>query len=251
MLNSSALNAYIDSFFGYGRWNAPVWFIGIEEAGGRTEREIEERLNVWTSRRRNELEDAPTFYPAMGNRAWHGKNPTLQATWKQLIRMLLLARGECDDDKTILNYQTEQLGSSRGDTCLAELLPLPSPDTSTWNYSRWFDLHRLSSRQSYQADILGPRADALKMRCASYRPQIVIFYGLEISDGTKLLPYWSRIAGGWFEQAIERKKILLHYRNEQTAFFVTRHPAIESASYFREIGTFFRDNYSTHFPHLK
>jgi hypothetical protein len=130
---------------------------------------------------------------------------------------------------------------------LAELLPLPSPGTATWNYNRWSDVPRLSSRQSYHAGMLGLRADALKKRCASYRPFVVILYGLEMADGMKLLPIWSRIAEGWFDQAIERKKTLLSRRNEHTVFFVTRHPVSESHDYFGEIGAFLRANYSTAF----
>src|ERR1039457_4027468 len=251
MLNPSALNSYLDSFYGYGRWSAPIWFVGVEEAGGKAEREIEQRFSAWASRGHQELEDAPTFYPASGNRTWHGERATTQVTWKQLIRILLLAHGKCDDDKLILDYQRTQLGSSTGDTCLAELLPLPSPSTATWNYNRWSDLPRLNSRQSYHADMLGPRSDALKKRCASYRPSVVIFYGLEMADGTKLLPIWSRIAGGWFDQAIEREKILLFRRNEHTIFFVVRHPASQSQDYFRKIGAFLRETYSKQFsgPH--
>ena len=50
MLNPSILNNYLESFFGYGRWSAPVWFIGIEEAGGKAKLEIEQRLanDPWT-----------------------------------------------------------------------------------------------------------------------------------------------------------------------------------------------------------
>jgi len=247
MLNPTILNDYLKSFFGYGRWSAPVWFIGTEEAGGKAKREIEQRLAVWASRGHRELEDAPTFYPASGNNAWHGERAITQATWKQLIRLLLLARGRCDDDNAILDYQRTQLGSSTGETCLAELLPLPSPSTATWNYDRWSDLPRLCSRQSYHADMLGPRSDALKMQCARYRPSVVICYGLEMADGTKLLPIWSHIAGGWFDQAIERKKILLWRRNENISFFVTRHPGSESQDYFREIGECLREQHSTLF----
>lgn len=249
MLNPSALNNYMASFYGYGQWSASVWFIGIEEAGGTAEHEIQQRLGVWESRGQKELEDAPSFYPASGNYAWHGEHATSQATWKQLIRMLLLARGECDDHKAALDYQRTQLGSSAGDNCMAELLPLPSPNTATWNYNYWSSLPRLVSRHSYHAEMLGPRANALKQRCVSYRPPVVIFYGLEMADGTKLLPIWSRIAGGWFDQAIEGKKTLLFRRNEHTLFFVTRHPVSESHDYFHQIGTFFRDKHSTQFLH--
>ena len=27
------IEAYSRQFFGYGRWDAPVWFVGLEEAG--------------------------------------------------------------------------------------------------------------------------------------------------------------------------------------------------------------------------
>ena len=247
MLSPSALLKYLESFFGYGRWDAPIWFIGIEEAGGRSERELEQRLAVWAERGHKELEDAPTFYPASGNSSWHGEGAHIQATWKQLIRLLLLARGACADDKAILACQSTQLGSFAGDTSLTELLPLPSPDTATWNYGRWSELDRLRSRQAYLAGTLNQRADVLKQRCRSNQPKAVIFYGLELADGTSLLPFWSWIAGGWFDQAIERKKILLSRRNSKTTFFVTRHPVSESQEYFGEIGAFLRDKCGTLF----
>jgi hypothetical protein len=219
--------------------------LGSRKRGGGWSPKLKKRLDIWTSRAQKELEDAPTFYPAAGNYAWHGESATSQATWKKLICMLLLARGERDDDKSILNYQRTQLGSVSGDTCLADLLPLPSPDTATWNYNRWSDSPELSSRHAYLAHVLNPRVDALKRRCASCRPLVVIFYGLQLADGTKLLPLWSRIAGGWFDQAFEGRKILLCRRNLHTDFFVTRHPVSEGDAYFREIGCFLRDHHST------
>ena len=41
---------------------------------------------------------------------------------------------------------------------------------------------------SGHAGMLRARADTLKDRCAFYRPPVVIFYGLEMADGTKLQP---------------------------------------------------------------
>ena len=247
MLNRTTLTDYMESFFGYGRWGAPIWFIGIEEAGGRSESEIEQRLAVWSSRGKNELEDAPAFYPASGNQGWHGECGFIQATWKQLIRLMLLARGKRDDDRDILDYQRSQLGTTTGDTCMVELLPLPSPDTASWNYGAWSDIPHLNTRQSYHAEMFFPRAAALEKRCISYRPSVVIFYGLKLADGTSLLPIWSRIAGGWFDQAIKQKKILLTRRSEHTTFFVTRHPVSESREYFEEIGSFLREEHGAQF----
>lgn len=88
MLTTSFLNNYLASFFGYGQWTAPIWFVGIEEAGGRTESEVERRLSLWNHRGSKELEDAPVFYPKSGNDRWHGNKAELQATWKQLIRFI-------------------------------------------------------------------------------------------------------------------------------------------------------------------
>ena len=101
------IEAYCKQFFGYGRWDAPVWFVGLEEAGAGTPAELHARLTAWDQRGRRELEDAPAFYPACGQAQWHGPNAALQPTWRQLIRILLLARGEPVNDAALLEYQKQ------------------------------------------------------------------------------------------------------------------------------------------------
>src|SRR5436190_23890805 len=124
-LSSELLTEYGNQFCGLGSWNAKVWFIGIEEVGGESIDEIQKRLDVWEERGKKALENAPAFYPACGLKKWHGPGAKLHDTWKQLTRMLLLARGEADSEKALLDYQRTGLGSANGETCLAELLPLP------------------------------------------------------------------------------------------------------------------------------
>jgi hypothetical protein len=232
MLNPSALNNYIESFFGYGRWQAPVWFVGIEEAGGRTERELEQRLTVWAQRGQKELEDAPTFYLQSGNHQWHGQEAKLQETWKQLIRMLLVARGKPDTDKAILDYQRSHWGCARGRECLADLLPLPSPSSTAWNYCRWSDLPWLQTRIEYQNYVALKRAHFMQQQLEKHKPQVVIFYA---STWHRL---WGLIARGVWRQAIPGK--LMGLDREATSFYVTRHPRAESDEYFREIGLHLR-----------
>jgi len=232
MLNPSLLNNYIGSFFGYGRWSAPIWFVGIEEAGGRTECELEQRLAVWTSRGKKELEDAPTFYPQSGNHFWHGQEADLQETWKQLIRMLLVARGKTDNDDAILDNQRSHWGRADGRECLAELLPLPSPSSTTWNYRRWSDLPWLQTRLDYQNYVTLKRASFLQQQIEQHKPQVVIFYS---STWHRL---WGLIARGVWGQAIPGK--LMGLDCEVTSFYVTRHPRAESDEYFREIGLYLR-----------
>jgi hypothetical protein len=245
MLNPSALNNYIGSFFGYGRWSAPIWFVGIEEAGGRTEREIEQRLAVWAVRGKKELEDAPTFYPKSGNAAWHGGNATLQPTWTQLIRMLLIAQGKPDSPSAILDYQRNRLGTADGETCLLELFSLPSPNLATWNYADWSELPWLQSRNAYEQKVLSQRITLLHQRIDHYQPRVVIFYG----DGQ--LKHWRRIMGnGNYPRPIPNRLISHAYDNIK--FFVTKHPTnpelqFSCDDYFRDIGCYFRTNCGARF----
>ena len=39
------IEAYCKQFFGYGRWDTPVWFVGLEEAGAGTQEELQARLS--------------------------------------------------------------------------------------------------------------------------------------------------------------------------------------------------------------
>jgi hypothetical protein len=87
----------------------------------------------------------------------------------------------------------------------------------------WRILVNLVLRRIYPTKRLRPRADYSKNKCADTRPKVVISYGLELADGTSLLPHWSRIASGWLEQAIAEEKILLWRRNLHALFFATWH----------------------------
>ncbi len=242
--DSKLLTKYAESFYGFGSWGAPTWFIGIEEAGGWGQRDIHRRLDTWNRNGMPELEDAPTFYPESGNGRWHGPTAALQPTWAQLIRMLFVARGTPTTNEAILDYQRRHLGSRNGEICLAELLPLPSPSVKEWHYAKWSKLRWLESRERYYAHLLVARAAGLARRIREHKPEIVIFYG------TTFLNTWSCISGATWAQAIEQK--LLRYTNGHTNFFVTKHPldpALGSGrdSYFQEIGNFFRQNHAKRF----
>jgi hypothetical protein len=242
-MNDATLTDYCNTFLGFGGWKTPIWFIGIEEAGGKNLADVENRLRAWGEHGRKSLEDAPRFYPASGNTIWHGANAKIQRTWRQLIRILLLAQGKADTESTILDYQRNQLGRRNGDTCLMELFPLPSPNIGIWNYNQWSTLAWLQSRNSYINEIRARRENELRRQINRHNPKAVIFYGCDRS----LLPSWSSIAGGDFKQAIPDEMILLWRANVNTVFFVTRHPAAESDQYFQRIGRFLRANYGNRF----
>lgn len=240
MLPATALTEYAEKFLGFGNPNAKVWFIGIEEAGGQGEEEVQARLDAWIEHQKPEFADAPSFYPASGQRDWHGNNAQPQATWTQLIRMLLMMAGQDVADDAILDYQRTDWGASAGNTCLAELLPLPSPSTEDWNYGQWSSLPWLESRRAYLARVRAGRENELRRQIRARKPELVVFYGLELPGDVSLLPSWSSIAGGRFSQAFEDREILLMRETGRTTFYVTRHPAAEQDSYFRQIGEFLR-----------
>ena len=223
---------YADKFYGFGTWNAKIWFVGIEEAGGWEEQDVMDRLHAWEQGGKMELENASTFYPASGNNWWHGHESQHQETWGELIRMLLLARGESDTDEAILNYQRNVLGRADGETCLAELLPLPSPSIKEWRYRNWSKFHWLESREKYYAHLLVTRAAELARKIKSKPPSVVIFYGSSFHRT------WSCVAGANWTQAIPGQ-----FQTIKTAFFVTKHPAdpklgLGRDGYFRQIGNY-------------
>lgn len=231
-LPSDLLAAYAHGFYGYGTWAAPVWFIGMEEGGGQTCEEVAARLAAWDIRGRRELEDLPGFHAAYGEARWHGKGARSQRTWRQLIRMLLLGRGEPDLGGAILEHQRTDFGRMTGKTCVSELLPLPSPSIGAWHYADWSDLEWLKTREAYQNFMLLERACRLRDRVEEHRPPVVVFYG------SSWHRYWGMIARGGWSQAIQGR--LMGLQRNGTAFYVTRHPARESDAYFREIGEFLR-----------
>jgi hypothetical protein len=232
VLPDALVEDYVDKFYGFGTWNAKTWLIGIEEAGGWTEHNIHQRLEVWKQNGSRDLEDAPIFYPASGNPGWHGASASIQFTWNQLIRMLLVGRGKGDSEAGILTYQRDRFGQFGGNECILELLPLPSPSTSDWKYGEWSNLRWLKSRNGYQNYVLLNRALALQKRIEEHKPKVVIFYA---STWHRL---WGLIARGVWTQAIPGK--LMTVEHDDISFYVTRHPRSETDDYFRQIGVFLK-----------
>jgi hypothetical protein len=48
--DQSDVHSFARTFFGYGTWRAPFWFIGMEEGGVRSIRELAIRIDAWKER---------------------------------------------------------------------------------------------------------------------------------------------------------------------------------------------------------
>jgi hypothetical protein len=230
MLNDELLWEYINCFYGYGRWSAPFWFIGMEEACRFEVGAINQRLKVWKESGARSLEDMPIFAPAVGC-DWHGDAARLQPTWGKLIRVLLRIKGVEPTHQALLQYQREHLGALGGETCLAEMFPLPAPGLKDWGYGRVSDLPILSSRETYSDALANERIKFLRSKIQEHHPRCVIFYG------TTYLRYWRKIS----TEPLVSKPLLLHGGSERTHYFAMQHPAARHArEYFDDVGSWIR-----------
>jgi hypothetical protein len=82
-------------WYGYGRWDAPYWFIGQEPGMDPAENnDLKPRCDAWIKLGAGELVDCQEHHFGFGQYDWHREvpPPLLQPTWKHLIRLLLAYR---------------------------------------------------------------------------------------------------------------------------------------------------------------
>jgi hypothetical protein len=243
MLDDELLEEFMHGFFGYGSFVAPFWFIGMEEGGGTSHDEIAARLNAWKQRGKRALEDLPAYHDAFAAMLpedkrksitkFFGEEPSLQATWKRIIRVLFAATGIDTNEDNIGAFQRNGLGRQSGNTCVAELLPLPSPSSDRWDfYSEQSSIPYLANRDAYSERLRPERIRYLREKIREGKPKAVIFYGI------KYLRWWREIANTKFT----REGIFsLHTAVANSILFVVMlHPTPSrgalSDDYFDQVG---------------
>jgi hypothetical protein len=92
-----------EHFFGYGRWDAPYWFIGPEAGMGKGGTDsLIARYESWQKLGCGPVVDCEKHHRGFGFTKWHDPDPPTQPTWRQLIRVLLSFKGLSTD--TIGNH---------------------------------------------------------------------------------------------------------------------------------------------------
>ena len=82
---AEAIGKMAQHCFGYGRWDAPYWFIGPEQGQRRVENgDLGARLSAWVKLGSLELCDCAEFHREIDEHEWH-RDGKLQSTWKRLI----------------------------------------------------------------------------------------------------------------------------------------------------------------------
>ena len=84
MIDRDLLQSFVATFYGYGTWNAPFWFVGMEEAGVETLADFERRLQAWIDERKPSLVDLKRFHERIGFGASLSESAPLQPTWRPL-----------------------------------------------------------------------------------------------------------------------------------------------------------------------
>ena len=66
--------------YGFGRWDAPFWFIGPEQGKGKDEPEDNDRrVEAWKRLGKTELCDCLEFHAQISDLSWHVEGANLQS----------------------------------------------------------------------------------------------------------------------------------------------------------------------------
>lgn len=166
-------------WFGYGQWEAPYWFVGMEPGGTDDHATYE----AWKQLGGSELIDCRKHHLASSNTRWHGSDcPPMQPTWGHLIELVLGYEGEPADLDAVKTYQRSRWGSSDGDTASLVLSALHAPDLKA-------DVPRRLHREQ--------RVNTLRERLKQHAPTFVVFYGTSYSRDYERIADTNLIRNGY------------------------------------------------------
>ena len=183
------LDDFMRRFAGYGNESSELWFVGLEEGGGRTIEELTLRVDTWNERGHRSLEDLADYHRAIGQATYFDPPYPLQRTWAPLCRVRQAWLGRSADVATIKNVQGQELGRTAGRTNLVELMPLPATSLSHWPYASLVAEHpALRDRDTYRHTYTPLREALLRDLIQASGSRTVVFYGQRPDS-------WSAIAG--------------------------------------------------------
>lgn len=159
------------NFIGYGRLDADIWFLGFEEAGG-DDKNLHARLGF------TQVEDCAEAQIILSLTQQQFGDENLQGAWPGMCEIMLKLEGKETSTDNILNYQVEYLGRDQGSTLLCELLPIPMPGGSAWDYEAL--IPRYASREAYYAAVKPLRFELFRRLVSQYLPKIIIGYGQSV-----------------------------------------------------------------------
>ena len=197
------------NFVGYGKLNADVWFLGMEEAGGG-ESNIRSRLKF------RQVEDCAEAHKILGIIKHHSGKKIIQRTWRGMCYIMLRLEGKPVDAENIRNYQADYLGRFQGNSLLCELMPIPKPSINDWGYEKL--IPQFSSPDEYYRIVKPRRIKLLQNLIDEYHPKIVIGYGQGTSQS-----YWQAYKELFPDLKFSKNGQFLVARNKDTVVVLTDH----------------------------
>ena len=230
-LNDKLLEHFMTTFYGSGNYAGEYWFLGMEEGGGNIFERVVKRLDTWQKLGEPELVDIYDFHIGINYPDYFTDPVKLQRTWMQQARIVLASKGKPTAIENVKAYQRDIIGRRIGETCLLELLPLPSPSTNVWNYNRWSNLLYLRDRKTYREYCIPWRCKHIQTKIRVFKPKLVVFFG------KSYYKYWQRIAGKHMKFRDEGG--FLVGSSKGTMFIIAKHPAAWGITngYFEKIGS--------------
>lgn len=203
-------------YCGYGRWEAPFWFIGPESGQAREENnDLNLRREAWLYCGGGELSDIRDFHVFLNRRArhivhpWFEKSPPFQSSIRPLMLLLMAFLQRPADNDNLRIYQRDRWGRLDGETCSIHLSGLAANSLQTPRDRELFRRERIA---------------VIRQRMRTQRPALVVMYGTSVDTRD-----WEEIAGGAFPPDNIR-------RFETTILAVTRHPSRSPNAYWAELG---------------
>lgn len=256
MLNDALLEKRINEFLGYGNLESDYWAIGMEEGGGITLEEINQRLNRWEELNHAQILDNYDFHRKIeSDFKVNGRSQTkklscffdtpirIQRTWAALIRTILNKEGSAPvTTDMVKNYQSQSWGRLDSNNCLLEIFPLPSPGINSWSYGKWSKLPSLTTRKKYIESYKENRINLIKSKLSIHSPKVVFFYSLN----KKYIQFWENISGVSFS---DKNKILIYKKyyahlekRNGITFVLTGQPSyIRAHKYWDQLGRYLKD----------
>jgi hypothetical protein len=189
MLSVELIQWRLENFWGYGSFDAPVWFVGMEEGlSAEDERDICLRFRATYGKLLADIRHDMT--EVAGHMRWFRWPFPLQQTIKWSIKLYLFLReGQRPTNHAIAEFQRIEYADGQQTTQL-DLMPLPcrKANEDTWFYDN-YDLLFLNSRSRYLERYKPIRTDKLRELVRRHQPKIVIF------SSTGYLGKWETVSG--------------------------------------------------------
>jgi hypothetical protein len=165
----------IETFVGFGRLDAPVVFIGIEE-GLENASALPEDLRVRSTYEARVMDLKAAHREIAGTEHYFDpERAPKRPTWRVMADVMLRREGHAEPTGTDRRrYRALHLGRTHGDSLLVELLPYPHPKSHDWLYAGF---GKYLTREAYEMDQIPRRITLLRDALGEHEHHLIVCYG--------------------------------------------------------------------------